>query len=263
MEPVSPHRVGIERTEAGLAGGIGAGQLATIRLWLGCHRGGGKRQGDTPGIHLRKKEALLPCFSLHLCLKRCGENSGKQHLGEDGNDEGTGAGSAGRALCVVTHSPAFTNLVLVLGRAMKGFPQMWSHRWASPGHSQGVPEVFIAAGESAVPTGHSLCLLFVGTWSDRQNYVCCHIHAAQLPRHATSQDSQGTVSGHSHRLSFCTALLPAAKADHFTQSLLPCHENKYQDNKRLWCACRAVPQLQLWLGSFLSGFVSIEDGSSW
>lgn len=79
-------------------------------------------------------------------------------------------------------------------------------------------------------TGHSLHFPFVGTWSDRQNDACCHIHAAQLPRCAASQDGQGTVSGHSHGLSFCTSLLPTAKAEHFSQSLLLCHENKYHSD---------------------------------
>lgn len=76
-------------------------------------------------------------------------------------------------------------------------------------------------------TGHSLHFPFVGTWSDRQNDARCDIPAAQLPRCAASQDSQGTVSGHSHRLSFCTSLLPTAKAKDLSQSLLLCHKNKY------------------------------------
>lgn len=43
-------------------------------------------------------------------------------MDEDENDEGTGTGSAGKALDVAKRSPAFANFVSALARAVVGVP---------------------------------------------------------------------------------------------------------------------------------------------
>lgn len=76
-------------------------------------------------------------------------------------------GSAGRAPDVAKHGSAFTNLVLVLAGAVEGVPIAVAPSLGFSWASQCVPGVLIAAGASDAPTGQSLCLLFVGIWSDR------------------------------------------------------------------------------------------------
>lgn len=49
--------------------GVDTGQVGATELWLGWQGGGSL----SPGVPLRKHEALLPCFSLHLCLRDMGK----------------------------------------------------------------------------------------------------------------------------------------------------------------------------------------------
>jgi len=114
--------VGLERSAAGLVGGLGPARWLPSSCGLGGKEEGGRGRVTLSWGSPREEGGPVATLLLVPLLKRCGENFGKRLLDEDENEEDVGTGSAGKASGVARRSLAFANFVLVLARAVVGVP---------------------------------------------------------------------------------------------------------------------------------------------